>query len=1316
MRITLKKLLKWLVYTGAAGIMLLALLVGIARLFLPVVPEYQDDIRRWAAQAIGFDVQFENISASWPFAGPELHFIDVTVSSQETGEKIFFADNLTVGISLLMLLRDRRAMLSRLGIEGSRLRVHRDAAGKFLFQDRSLDEFLQLEFDPDRPLRLPDLLIELSGIEVSYADETRAGDVYTFGVEQLELQLSDEQIVIDGEIELAPEFGGRVMVATDIPTRLLRSESVASRQVAGEWRLFVGGEDLKLEKILAYALNRDLPVTDVYGDVTVSAAFNNRTLQNFTADLDLVDVVLHVDPSRIERYEVLAGRLEWERDGEAGWLLAATDIDVERRNLFTQRSDFAIAVQPATLGRPLSVRANALFLRLQDLYPLLRVADNESLLANVMPEDLQLPRDVYGVVQNFDFSLNGTDNEPVEVSAKFQFSDIGIVGMMAGNSIRGISGGLTMDKSGGRLHIEGQDAEIAWPALFTAPIEIQSASGLAIWRVDEEGVHITSDDVQIRLPFVEGDMHFALDWPGNGDSPRLDLTATGSASDVRHVVPLLPLNKLKASVTGWLDRAIIAGQIPRANIEFNGPLREFPFDAGEGVFHIDFDVEQGALDYAAHWPRIDDISARLVFDGVSLTTQSNSGRLGRIGFRNADVRIADLRKGRLEISTQQLIAVDSGLHFLQQSPVADAVGPILGKLTGAGTVDATLQLAVPIAHPSDYELELNLQANGADLGMTSLDWGLTDLNGRVTVRNTQFFATGMTGTLLGEPVTLDLRPATESSDLYDQFIKISGRTPVERWMKTLSLPFVDRIDGPVDWNALVLIPRREAEVRPPVHLVVRSDLLGAESRLPDPLAKSAADTRALELDIAFRGDDRLELFGRMHQELTWAFDLEFVGQTWQIARGAVHAGSAPAIVPIDRGVELSGRLKFLRFDDWLTLTDDEPAGDGSGQADWQEIWREAIVDVEQLSAFGQVFSDVELEARHDGVDWQIDLEGPAVSGRLMVPLDLEAGRPIAANMARLWLVETESGNEGSEDDPADPRLVPPMQVEVDDFVIDDMSFGSMSATVQNILGGVLVDPIKMQAPTFTIEGDGAWLVHPNDATLRQSHLALKLVGTDIEAVLTALGYDPVIGGESVSAQGDLTWLGGPSDDFLQRADGTFSIKMKKGSLLAVEPGGGRILGVLSLAALPRRLSFDFSDVFSDGLSFDTLKGDFTVDDGNAYTCNLGLEGSVADMGVVGRAGIEARDYDQLAVVRPHVSHLLAVGGVVVGGPVVGAAMLLFSQIFHKPLSTLGESYYRIKGSWDDPQIEQIRGNDLDVAPLRNCDEYLSDAITESLKK
>ena len=144
----LGKILKWLVYTGAAGIMLLALLVGIVRLLLPLAPEYQGDIRRWAAEATGFNVQFDNISASWPLAGPQIRFIDVSVSARESGEQIFVADNLTAGISLFRLIRDRKVVLNRLGVEGSNIRIRHVANNKFLIQERLLDEYFQFESDP----------------------------------------------------------------------------------------------------------------------------------------------------------------------------------------------------------------------------------------------------------------------------------------------------------------------------------------------------------------------------------------------------------------------------------------------------------------------------------------------------------------------------------------------------------------------------------------------------------------------------------------------------------------------------------------------------------------------------------------------------------------------------------------------------------------------------------------------------------------------------------------------------------------------------------------------------------------------------------------------------------------------------------------------------------------------------------------------------------------------------------------------------------------------------------------------------------------
>ena len=84
---------------------------------------------------------------------------------------------------------------------------------------------------------------------------------------------------------------------------------------------------------------------------------------------------------------------------------------------------------------------------------------------------------------------------------------------------------------------------------------------------------------------------------------------------------------------------------------------------------------------------------------------------------------------------------------------------------------------------------------------------------------------------------------------------------------------------------------------------------------------------------------------------------------------------------------------------------------------------------------------------------------------------------------------------------------------------------------------------------------------------------------------------------------------------------------------------------------------------------------------------MSLEGPAADIGIVGEANLVNRTYDQTAIVSANVGNTLPIVGAVVAGPQVAAALLIFSQIFKKPLQEVGQVYYGISGSWDDPDIE-----------------------------
>lgn len=180
---------------------------------------------------------------------------------------------------------------------------------------------------------------------------------------------------------------------------------------------------------------------------------------------------------------------------------------------------------------------------------------------------------------------------------------------------------------------------------------------------------------------------------------------------------------------------------------------------------------------------------------------------------------------------------------------------------------------------------------------------------------------------------------------------------------------------------------------------------------------------------------------------------------------------------------------------------------------------------------------------------------------------------------------------------------------------------------------------------------------------------------------------------------DLSWEGAPTAEAVAQAAGHMQLAMDKGQVTGLKPGAGRLLGLGSIAALPRRLALDFSDLTDKGLAFDTVRGDFDLRDGNAYTENVLLKGPAAEIGLIGRVGLKNRDYDQTAVVTGNLGNSLSipVAGALVGGPIGIAAVLLFQQVFKQPLKGLARGYYRITGSWDNPTVERIKSAEAAAA-------------------
>lgn len=1293
----LRRSLGWLAGVVAAVLIVLAVLVGLARLLLPLAPDYQDEIRRFVTDATGFEVQFRTLRASWPLSGPEIRFSDVRIAMLADKRPVFDARELTVGVNLWRLIVDRRLLPGRIAVGGAVVKAERLATGQWLVNTVFLDELLRRP----RNQQLPRLQLSLRDIELVVEDSSRLEPRLALGIRQLDLDLGQQIVEFDAEIEGRDGLGSDIELVGALPVAMFPTGRPNATPVPEPmaWQLTASGEDLDVARWLRMLANEPVPLVSGRGDLELQVALTGTAPDAVDVNLDLGPSIwagVAAPDNNFKRIELQAG---WQRAAD-GWEATLRRYAVERTSGTLPAATGAISYRsPGEGGASLEATANEL--RLQDLWPVLWSVASSSLRRDLLPERLE------GEISDFRLKASLPPDQAPSWTVEAAIRDAGLVMPASGWAVTGITGNLRADQSGGNLDLRAGAGLVRIPRLFRADIRTTSATGQLGWKRSDAGLEVIGDDLKIETPDGQSSSRVRVTLPPAGPV-FVDVAARFVASSAPAALNYLPLQKFKPGVVQWLDRAIVAGSVPRAELLWQGPLRGFPYAEGGGRFRAEFTLENAVLDYADKWPRLESASGTVIIDRVTLTSVENRGVIGGITFDDAEIRVPNLiQDAELDVAAASQLQLGQILGFLRQTPVAALLGPTLETVTGSGPVTTGIDLRVPIANPKDYRLAGTFALEGARLGLRGVDFGLTALDGLVRLNTDRLAATDVTGRFLDEPVSIDMRAGDADEPGLTQIAEIRGETPAGKLAAAFSLPYATQLAGRVAWDATVKLPARRAGE--PVRVDIRSGLEPLVSTLPPPLSKAASDPEQLRMEVRLPERGLVQVSGTIQRGVSWA--LQFVAgttrgrSTWRLERGALRSGRVLASLPADPGLVIGGTFDRLRFEDWFP---GRGTGEGGGSAAGGDLIRAIDVQAGSFAILGRAFRDARIDARRSGGQWQVAVRGPSAEGSVTIPVGAQDDAPIVLDMQRLWLVETDpAAGSGA----ADPRNLPAVRASIGDFVLKDMRLGRLTAEIAQRGDGIVVEPLTMQSARFRVSGDATWVVEDNDVRRQRSELRLQVNSTNIATTMQALGYDPVIEGEKAGVTLDLFWPGGPSDDFLNAAGGRVVVNLDKGQFLPVDPGGGRLVGLLSIAALPRRLGLDFSDVVDEGLAFDQVKGEFRLDKGNAFTCNLGLEGPVTDIAILGRVSIPDRNYDQLAVVRPHVSDMLAVGGFV-GGPVIGSTVLLISQIFRKPLSSLGESYYRISGGWNEPVVTKVQKSSVDLTPFRDCERYLAEVLKE----
>ncbi len=700
------------------------------------------------------------------------------------------------------------------------------------------------------------------------------------------------------------------------------------------------------------------------------------------------------------------------------------------------------------------------------------------------------------------------------------------------------------------------------------------------------------------------------------------------------------------------------------------------------------------------WPDALGVAGRIVLNGPRLLIQGGEGDLAGVWWRDVQVEVADLSRPVVEVSAVSEAPVPDLLQGLGRTPVADRIYGGLLQAETSGPASTRFGFSLPIPNRSAWRMRSETVLDGVDLRLNELVPPVRSMRGTITVTRDGVLADNLRGRFLNEALAIRLGKAPLGAQGYGYRLELNGAASAGALRDLFDCCMLDRLSGQFSWTGEVLVPSTDAEPMRAVRARLETDLVGLASDFPHPADKLAATPGPTWLELRWGSAQPPRLAGRLGLGPGIAMEFVDAGEGWRIGRGRLRFGDTLPQLPVSAGLLVDGELDWLRPGDWTSLF----ARDGSAM----DLPWEIDLKADALYALSSELPEQRIQVRPQPDGWQVELQGQAADGRIFWPRHDARGAEMLADMNWLRLTRRDP----RPPPPANPRSLPAGKLLLDDLEIGAMRLGAVRARYGKTAGGLGLDWFRTESPAFSSEGSAAWLVADEAGTQHLGRLDMVMESSDVAASLEQLGYARGISGDRGRMSLSASWEGPPAGDFLTRADGMVSVEVESGDVPALDPGGGRMLGVLSVARLPRRLALDFREMTEEGLPFDRLAGDFSLRAGQAYTCNMGLQGAVAGLALFGRTGLKDRSYDQVAVVSPNLPGLLSLGGVIVGGTGLGATMLLLSQAFREPLQAISANYYRVGGSWDNPDVNRVLREEIDFGAFADCALYLEENLTD----
>ena len=1290
-----------------------AVLISALRLFLPYAHNYRQDLQDYINTTYQSDVVIGSLNMGWQSTGPTLQAENVSLLQAEGAE--VYIQAFDINIDFWKSIRFRRLITKDFTLDGV----------KVLFDEKILADNANSEQNASLINSISELFLKQIGrfsVKNSQIIYLKENSKRTFLISQVDWLNQGKTHKAHGNVVLDGLTSNNLQVNLDIK-----------------------GETLSEMKGVIHVDANQLNITPWLDQVLAIDDENTHSTVNFSA-------WLAIDKGVAKKLQVVLGdnQIAWQHQENIGTLnidhgqILFNYLDSPEKLQITS-SDIHIRSNKHA-WQPLSFDVKNINNEIHGYISTLDIAGLADLLPLIVEQhDIRTLIDELNPVGRIDDVFLKLVDDKFSTIAQFSDYSSQFSGGIPG--IENVDGELIYADQQVQFAINTKNGALDFDKHFMAPIAYQNLSSTIDVKFTENGWQLTSDNVYFVSDEIKLNAELGV-FAESGKEVELSLLATAFDGNAIYAQSFYPYLLMGTDLVRYLNGALQQGKLEQALVLIQGPLSAFPYPDKKGTFIVDAELVGSTFKFEQNWPAINHFNANLNFTSNSMMITGREGLLNGIDVKGVTAGIKDLAKKPVLLvdATFKETAPALVTNLMITSPLNESVGAVLEKVVISENIAGEFILSLPLDDSDAAVAKGRIAFNDNKIALQTPQMNFSQVNGALLFENEKIVTEKLNLLWRDMPLALSVN-AYDNEVHYQTDINIDANWHEKSWLAQLPELLKPYGNGELSWQGTLAI-KNFHDGQFSYQFDLQSNLAKTVFNLPAPFNKNLNEERLARAKV-YGNQDQSRIDVKVGEGVNFYGNLNH--QIVSFTQAHLILGDEEMYLPMS-GFHITTNLVEANFEQWQPFVEDiinslpspnsnVAAGKNNAKSSVALLEKPQRIrgHIAEFSFFNEAIHGVSFNLADEVSWWLLELTSKETRANIKFypnwhtqGLDLNADFIHLAPEKLLFARSTiDNGNiDKTSGKPVDSlktplsfdirsnddffNNVPPLQVNCASCSYGNLDLGTINFTLERKNEDLLVvNNFISQRKNHKLSLNGQW---QHNHEISRTNLFGEYNTKDIEREIERLGLPSSIKDSGLKLKYDIRWDNSPVDFIVNNLNGNFRANLNEG-IVDVDDRGARFLSIFSLQTLVRKLKLDFRDIFSDGMYYDEIKGDFNIDKGVVYTKNTFMKGAAGDLSVKGNTNLNSEKLDYSMVYKPNVNvSLPALAWIAAINPVTFLASIAIDEVITS--NVVSEMKFEVTGSLGDPLVKEVDRKTQNISVGRDSPpqivEYIPAADNEKL--